>query len=156
MSESLKSAIIKGTAHTDTLWVPELDREVTVRPLSDAEAGEAKAAALAGQKVRGPVGGRPTDYEADVKTSTEGQAEARRIKVAYGLSVNGDKWTPKEIGRYLPAGAVRRIAAKVDELSGGDELAEEARQFRDDTAGAGDGDPAPDGDSAGGDAGAAD
>lgn len=154
---SLKAQLLKGAAHREDLHVPELvgddfDGVVQVRPLTEGEQAEVEALTVAGQTVRGKVGERPTDQEVDVAESAKGQQRARRLRVAYGLSVD-EKWTSSDVAK-LPPRAVTRISRKVRELTGGEEDGpdQEAAAFRGDTAGSGDGGAAPDGHAAGDDA----
>jgi len=155
---SVKAQLLKGAAYFEDLDVPELVRDdfdgvVQVRPLTDGEQAEVEALTMSGQTVRGQVGQRPTEQTVDVVESAKGQQRARRLRVAYGLSVNGDTWKPGDVAK-LPPAAVTRISRKVRELTGGEGgLDDAAAAFRGDTAGSGDGDPAPDGDAAGGDPG---
>lgn len=167
---NLKARLLAGTKRTEPLWVPEFETDncggylddetvneecdgvIRVRPLSDAEMAEVTAAKVEGQVVRGKPGEKPTEQEVSIGASAVGQAKARRIAVAYGMSVNGMKWSAGEVGKLHPR-AVQRIAAVVEDISGGDGLTTDARQFRGPTGGSGDGDPAPDGDAAGDDAG---
>lgn len=157
MSGSLKARLLKGAAHHEDLEVPELaaddfDGVVQVRPLTEGEQAEVEALAMTGQVVRGKVGERPTDSEVDVVASAQGQQRARRLRVAYGLSVD-EKWSPADVAK-LPPAAVTRISRKVRELTGGEGgLDDEAAAFRGDDTGSGDGGAAPDGDATGGDAG---
>ena len=160
-NKEILARVLQGTARTELLYVPELESDgcggldpdgnpledcdgvVTVRPLTQIEDAEVTAAETAGQVIRGDLNSAPTEQEIRVSETAKGQAEAERIAAAYGLSVDGVKVTPGQVGKLHPA-AVRRIAAKVREMSGGG-LTEAARQFRGD---AGRGDhrgPAPDG-----------
>ena len=132
---SLKQQILQGVARTDTIHVPELasetfDGTVTIRPLTDAEQDEVTQKLTAGQVVRGKPGEqRPSESEVDVSKSAAGQAAARRLKAAYGMSVNGEKWTAAEVAA-LPPKAVKTIADAVDELGGGGGVEDDVRTFR--------------------------
>lgn len=157
---TLKQRLLAGAQRSELLYVPEFETDecggmlgdepnpdcdgvVAVRPLTSHEQADVTSAEVSGQTVRGRPGEKPTEQQIDVATSARGQLRAQTITAAYGLSVGKEKWTPGEAGR-LSAAAVRRIAAKVKELSGGDGFEEDARRFRGDAGGSADGDPAPD------------
>lgn len=185
-----KAQILAGARYHEPLYVPEFEHDgcggtrddcdglVKVRALSDGEQGEADVAAMAGQVVEREFGGGrrgPRTSKIDVAESSRGQLRARRIKVAYGLSVD-ENWTPEDVA-LLPPAAVDRVAAKVRLLSNGDDGqpsgedtdegdtgedepdGEEGEpesgpaRFRGDPAGPNDRDPAPDRPASGDDSG---
>lgn len=154
---SLKQQILQGARLTTVVDLPELasddfDGKVEVRALTDGEKGEVDEAMVAGQVVRGRPGERPTETETSVQKSARGQITARRIAVAYGLSVDGERWRPDDVAK-LPPSVVERLHAAVMELTGEKRSEEEVRSFRGEPGGADDRGPAPDGEPADRDAG---
>lgn len=154
---SIKEQILKGPRKSVELHVPELETDdfdgvVLVRPLTEGEQEEVDHHMVAGQTAKGTTEhGKPQDIAIDLAESSKGQQKARRLAVAYGLSVEED-WKPAEVAK-LPPAAVKTIHDKVSHLTGRGGLEEEARRFRGDTAGSEDRAAAPDGDPAGDQAG---
>lgn len=167
---TLKARLLKGTLATEPVYVPafegdgcggyladgevneECDGVVRVRPLSDGEQGEVDAAKTKGITVRGAPGQKAREQEVDASVAVGGERAGRRLTVAYGLSVDGVRWSASEVAK-LPPVAVRTLAAKIEELSGGSDPAEAVREFRGDAGGPDDGGPALDGDATSDDAG---
>lgn len=160
MSQSLKQLLINGAAATERLHVPSLqinghDGWVDIRRLTEAEEDEVLALELQGQTV---ITGQPRQGEKakaagrhtiDLGSSAAAQGKARRIAVAYALSVGGERWSEKDVGQ-LPPAAVKAIHDRVRTTQAGDvDRLDEAQTFREDGPGSADGAAAADGDTAG-------
>ncbi len=166
-----KEAVLQGTKKRVEVAVPEIHENgtLTVRPMNEVEAAEYQSIAIEGLRESVINKGRKLatvksddDLEGlglewgDLKQMQRNQAKATAYAAACGLSCDGEKWTPDEVGT-LPQGVPGRIAAEVLDISGMKrESAAMARQFRADS---GSGEPdsnAPAGVSAGSDDGGAD
>ena len=118
MSEGVlsKSAILKGTAHIEEVYIDQLDGRVAIRPLSDGEWADFEAKMLTGQRVTGTNASAAREIEFDVGSTNHAFHKAKCWAVALAMSVNGEKWQPGEIAS-LPAGAPTAIFTEVKRLT---------------------------------------
>ncbi len=140
-----KEAVLQGTKRRVTVDVPEIEEggTLTVRPLTEVEAAEYQSTCIEGLRESVINKGRKLasvesedDIQAlglewaDLKQMQRNQAKATAYAAACGLSCDGEKWTPDEVGT-LPQGVPARIASKALDISGmKQEGAAMARQFR--------------------------
>lgn len=119
-----KAEILQGIEKTHEVEVEELGGVVIIRPLRESEWAEIESIQLKGLNLTGK--GDPNKEDADdvememgmdLSAMTKYEYMADRMAVASGLSCDGEKWNPNDVGK-LPAGVVKKLAKKVYEVSG--------------------------------------
>lgn len=111
-----RERVLKGIGFRELVDVPELDEgenkaHFVIRPLTDNEFLEVQKAML-GDMSTETIG---TDLTAaDI---IEAEKRSRYVALSYALSIDNEKWTPKQIGE-LPLGIPEKLYARVAEISG--------------------------------------
>ena len=151
MQKLTKEMILKGTNARDVIEIEEIGGAVTIRPLCDSELAEVRSVALRGlspdvvrqlpkMQAMAKAGKEIDDIGMggdDLMQAQENDARGNLIAAAYGLSCDGEKWKPEEVGN-LPPGVPEKIAKAVFKVTGATKGgAVEAKKFRDDDGRAG-------------------
>lgn len=148
MSRLTKADILKGSSQVKTKYFDKLGGEVSVRPLTEGEWSEIEAMRGSGAKITGSpkfdkngnfdIRSMQRDLQVEINSKDIQvlEFEAKAKAVAWGLSVNGEEWTPDEVRQLRPVGIVGEIAEFIFEISGvTNEASEGARSFRQDDGG---------------------
>ena len=117
-----KADIVNGTKQTREHYVKEWGGYITIRSMSEGEWQHIRQLSLRGiydaTETDPETGKRYTIPKTDYAEQARGSFEADRIMVAYGMSVDGEHWTPDEVSQFSPASVVETIALEVMKLSG--------------------------------------
>lgn len=137
--EEVEALLREGTRFTEEVPADELaDGEtLTVRPLTRGEVARVKSKAMTGQKVITAMKKDPGDrdprpegnVEVDLAAAGEAAEEAELMTIAFGLSVDGQKWTTKQVG-LLPDKLADRLLHAVRRLTDSEDLMEGMSSFR--------------------------
>jgi len=155
-----KADILQGKDNVQNVYIPELEGEVALRPLTDGQMAQVKVIQSAGIQFRGAPGraqglketkgvGALSELEAlqamgdtlefDISEVTKNEYEAKCLAVSYALSVN-ETWTIQDVKNLRPAGVVDVIAKVVFDMT--IPKREEVETFREERGGQGDPGPA--------------
>jgi len=109
-----KQLVLEGVVHREEVPVPELgeDAHLIIRPLTDEEFTEVTRKLLEGASMTG-FGVAGMELGDVVDREQRGTYHA----VSIALSVDGDKWSPEDVGK-LPVGVPKRIYEKLSQISG--------------------------------------
>jgi len=153
----LSSLLINGAAHVELI-----ETEIGVfgvRPLTNGERAQVKARRGMGlkQKTRvDPVTGQPSgaiDMEIDLEKSELADEEAKFLALAFGLSVEGESYSVRDIKRWTaPEGVLDTLYERICEISGmASSPQEQLKELFRDGGGGATGEPGGGGESAGAD-----
>lgn len=116
-----------------------IDAKIPMRRLQSAEWESLQELMSSGVTLhgkQGEQGEQDLDMSIDVQQSVAGEALARRKAVAMVMSVNGETYTPAEVGRIPNPGLVSAIAARAFKKAGVNaEQMEAVKRAREDAAG---------------------
>lgn len=147
-----KADILNGKQGTQEIFISLLDKEITLRPLTDGEYSEYQAIKkdMGVAKTNLDMGkldqinNKGSESEAikkvmndialdlDFKLIEQKTYEANCVVAAYGLSID-ENWHPSDVKKLTPAGVVKEIATAVIRISGlqsPNELASDVKDFR--------------------------
>lgn len=112
-----KEMVLKGPRFREHVPVPELgeDAELVIRPLTDGEFAEIQQIIMADI----PFAGADSLDKAELKITevVEREKKAKYTALAFALSVDGESWTPEDVGN-LPPGVPDRLYKRLSEISG--------------------------------------
>ena len=156
MKKLTKDDILLGVAKRERVELPQLEREVEIRPLTEAEAARIRALAMRGLSDKaiaavqrmGQSGGSETVAGlsgADLVAVQQNEDEANVLAASFALTCDGETWTPEDVGS-LPPGVAGLIAKAAYRISGIDREGQaQAKRFCADTGSGGSAGNEPDG-----------
>jgi len=116
MGTITKAMVLQGTEHRQTVEIPEYGEDATmvVHPISDNQFMTMQATIFEGISM--------DDSEEPMKGQTmievtNRERLVRRMGVAFGLSCDGQEWTPEEVEK-IPPGAVDKLYTAIALISG--------------------------------------
>jgi hypothetical protein len=118
---TLKQRLLQGKRNTEEFVCEELGETLVLRALDDGEFHKVKHMQYEGIEATGKAGTQDADVKFDLAAMTSQRYLVACQVVAFGLSVDGDKWSIAEVKQLSPPGVVDKIAMKVIEITGAEE-----------------------------------
>lgn len=145
-----KAELLQGKTARRTVPIKALEGEVVIRPLTDGEFHEIQQKFVQAVSMKLDISPEDLDKELGVDTPklasklnteidvaefAQADYESSLMSAAWGLSVDDDEWSMKEVAQLAP-GAAEQIADEVYDLSGARPEQEVVlRHFREDGVG---------------------